>query len=53
MDTDTVLALDASAQGIALMKSTIPRPDAGLGFFAYKTVGKGKVVCYCYGFLVY
>lgn len=34
--------LDASAQKIAEKKSMIPQPDARLGLFASRKIGKGE-----------
>lgn len=34
MQVETLLALETSAQGVAVKKSTIPHPDAVIGLFA-------------------
>lgn len=49
----TLVALDNLAHGTTVKSSTIPHRDAGLDFFASKTIEKGKPVRYYYSSLVY
>lgn len=44
MDVETFPALDMTAQGMTVRKSTIFHPDAALGQFVSKAFGKGEVV---------
>lgn len=53
MDVETPLALDMSACGITFQKSMVSDPKAGLGLFVSRTLGKGAVVWYYSGSLVY
>lgn len=53
IEVDILLALDTSEQRIAVVKSTIPHPEAGMGLFVYQAIGKREVVLYFYGSLGY
>lgn len=47
------MALSISAQGIMIRKPTVHHADAGLDFYASKTLGKDEVVKYYYDPLVF
>lgn len=52
MDVITLLELYTSAQVITVKRPTVTHPDAGIGLFRSKVIGKGKVASYYYGSLV-
>lgn len=45
--------LDRSAQGIKVEKPTTPCPGCRIGLFVSLTIGKGEMIGYYYGFMVY
>lgn len=53
MDAEFLLALDMSTQGNMRMRSKMPHPNGGTGLRFSRRNGKGNVVGYHYGFLVY
>lgn len=53
MDVETLLPVDMSAQENTTKKSAIPHLDLGLGLVGSSTIGKGNVVYYYNGSLVY
>lgn len=53
MYMEMLLALNTSAQGLTVKKSTIPHLRSGLGVFACRAIGKEEMVGHYYGSLVY
>lgn len=53
LKAEMLLAVECSAIGVTLKKSSIQHPNAGRGVFAARPIGKGTVVGYYYGSLVY
>lgn len=53
MHVDTLMALDTSAQQIAMRMSNTPHPDHGLHLFSSRTTGKSEVAEYSDSPLIY